>query len=135
MSEVHYLDTSTCIYALKGTHPTIGRELARRSPRDIRVPSIVQGELLYGAEKSEQRTKVLETLARFLDAFEIVPFCTRSAPHYARVRADLERRGTPIGPNDLIIAATVLANNGVLVTHNVKEFGRVKGLRIADWTS
>ena len=135
MIRFFFLDTNTCIYALKGAYPALGREMAGRAPQTIRVPSLVQAELLYGAEKSRQRKKVLAALGAFLAPLQIVPFCSRSAVHYARIRAELERRGTPIGANDLIIASTVLANHGTLVTHNTGEFGRIDGLAMEDWTS
>jgi len=129
-----FLDTDTCIYALKGTYPAIANQVLRRSPNSIKVPAIVKAELLFGAEKSDQRERTLGAIESFLSPFDLVPFGDAAAERYARIRADLERRGEPIGPNDLIIAATVLAAAGTLVTHNTAEFRRVRGLDVVAWT-
>jgi len=130
----YFLDTDICIYALKGLYPAIERHLRSLVPAEIKVPSIVKAELYYGAEKGQNPPRTLAAIERLLLPFEIVAFCGRSAESYSRIRSDLEQRGKPIGPNDLIIAATVAANDGVLVTHNIQEFRRIKGLRLADWT-
>jgi tRNA(fMet)-specific endonuclease VapC len=131
---IHFLDTNTVIYALKGTFPGIPQRIRERSPDEIKIPSIVEAELLYGAEKSSRRTRTLGIVGRFLAPFEIVPFGSQAARHYATIRGELESRGLPIGPNDLVIAATVLARSGVLVTHNTREFERVSALCLEDWT-
>jgi len=101
---------------------------------DVKVPSIVKAELLLGASKSAQPKRTRAVVDAFLFPFEVVPFCGLAAEHYAAVRASLEERGEPIGPNDLVVAATVLAHAGVLVTHNLAEFKRVKRMRTVDWT-
>jgi tRNA(fMet)-specific endonuclease VapC len=130
----YFLDANICIYALKGTYPSIERGLRGRSPQDIKIASIVKAELLYGVEKSDDPKKTLGVLEAFLFPFQVIPFCDTAARHYAIIRHELEKKGHPIGPNDLIIAAIVLARSGTLVTHNVREFGRIKGLRLEDWT-
>jgi len=129
----YFLDTNTCIYALKGSFDEIERRLRRLSPSIVKIPSIVQAELLLGGEKSNQRRKTLKAIRAFLFPYETVPFCERAAEHYARIRAELERKGQPVGPNDLIVAATVMVHRGILVTHNTGEFRRVKGLLLEDW--
>ena len=129
----YFLDTNTCIYALKGIHPPIEKQLRALSPAHVRVASIVKAELLFGARKSQQSRHATEIVEAFLFPFEIVPFCDKGSLCYAQIRLDLEKRGTPIGPNDLILAATVLAHDGTLVTHNTKEFRRVGGLKVEDW--
>ena len=130
----YFLDTNICIYALKGRYPAIGRRMQRLSPAAIKIPSIVKGELLFGAHKSSQSEQTLEVLGRFLFPFEVIPFGDVAAESYARIRADLERRGKPVGPNDLIVAATVMAGGGTLITHNVREFRRIEDLPVEDWT-
>jgi tRNA(fMet)-specific endonuclease VapC len=130
----HFLDTDTCIFALRGTFPRIGERLASLTPDDVKVPAIVLAELVCGALKSSRPRSSLRGVERLLLPFEVVPFCQRCAWAYGRVRAELEAAGTGIGPNDLVVAATVLANEGKLVTHNVREFGRIKGLSLQDWT-
>lgn len=128
-----FLDTDTCTYALKGTYPSILEEIRKLTPEDLKIASIVKAELLFGSRKSSQPGKTLQVLEAFLFPLEIVPFCDTGARFYAELRADLEKKGRPIGPNDLILAATVLAHGGTLVTHNTKEFRRVKKLKVVDW--
>ena len=130
----YHLDTNTCIYALKGRYPAIERRIRRLSPERIKIPALVKAELLLGAEKSQSAKRTREAVEAFLLPFAVVAFGDAAAIAYARIRAELERAGQPIGPNDLIIAATVLAAGGVLVTHDAREFGRVKALKLQDWT-
>ncbi len=103
-------------------------------PDDFGIPAIVRAELLLGVLKSshpERTSKVVET---FLAPYELIPFEQSAAQKYADIRHDLERKGTPIGPNDLIIAATARAGGLILVTHNTDEFSRVPGLMTEDWS-
>jgi tRNA(fMet)-specific endonuclease VapC len=129
---IYLLDTSTCIRYLNGQSTPTKVRLEQLQPRDVNLCSVVKPELLYGAAKSTIRERTLARLKRFFDAFTSLPFDDRSAEAYGAIRADLERQGTPIGPNDLLIAAIALANNAVLVTHNTREFGRVAGLEKED---
>lgn len=128
-----FLDTNTCIYFLKGTYKSIYDELKKRKPEEIKIPSMVKAELLLGVEKSLHREKNFEIYTKFLEPFEIVSFDDRAAIVYAKIRSSLEKKGKIIGPNDLIIAATVIANKGILISHNTKEFKQVTGLQIEDW--
>lgn len=95
---------------------------------------MVRAELLYGAFRSSRREENLQTLAILFQTFRSVPFEDRAAEEYGRLRATLAERGTPIGPNDLLIAATALAQGLIVVTHNIREFGRVPSLKIEDWS-
>jgi tRNA(fMet)-specific endonuclease VapC len=104
-----------------------------RPPSDLRLCSVVVAELYYGAYKSPQPAANLALLASFRPPFLSVPFDDRAAQVYGQIRTDLELKGMPIGPNDLIIAAIALANDLTLVTHNTSEFGRVSGLKLVDW--
>jgi tRNA(fMet)-specific endonuclease VapC len=128
------LDTNICIYWLKGTYPNIGRRLRALSPDQVAIPSVVQAELFFGACKSLSREKTTATVEAFLAPLTIIPFGSAEARQYARIRAEAESAGKPIGPNDLLIAATTLAQGATLVTHNVREFSRVAGLQLEDWT-
>ena len=132
---IHFLDTNICIYFLKGTHPAVKARLLEHDPDDIKIPSIVKAELLYGTEKSKLRDENRKHVDRFLDPFEIVPFDDSAASCYAEIRARTEATGNPVGPNDLIIAATVLPHQGILVTNNIREFQRIQGLKIENWTA
>ena len=130
---MYFLDTNTCIYFLKGTYKSILEEFKKRKPEEIKIPSMVKAELMLGVEKSEQKEKNLEIYTKFLEPFEIVSFDDVSSVFYAKIRGALEKKGKIIGPNDLIIAATVLANKGILISHNIKEFKLVSGLVLEDW--
>jgi len=130
----YFLDTDICIYALEDSDSPFYRRLSVMGPSRIAIPAIVEAELVLGALKSEQKEHNLATIESFLRPFDIIPFSHECTLAYARIRADLESTGTIIGANDLIIAATVVANDGVLVSHNVDEFRRVEGLAVQDWT-
>ena len=130
---IYYLDSNICVYFLKGLYPSIMENIQKINPNNIKIPSIVKAELLYGAEKSQQKSKNLSNINRFLEPFEIIPFDDDCSIIYSRIRSSMELKGTIIGPNDYIIAATVLAKNGILVTNNTKEFERIKSLKIENW--
>jgi tRNA(fMet)-specific endonuclease VapC len=95
--------------------------------------SIVVAELLYGAEKSNNRSRTRARVERFLGPFASLPFDDKCAAEYGIIRASLERQGRPIGGNDLMIAAIARRHDVVLVSHNQREFERVAGLRLEDW--
>ncbi len=118
---------------MKGKFNQLKEILLSKNPNDIKIPAIVKAELLYGAEKSKQRKSNTEKINAFLFALQIVGFGDFETVAYSKIRTSLEKKGLPIGPNDLIIAATVKANDGVLVTNNTKEFERVEGLLIENW--
>jgi len=129
----YFLDTNICVYYLKGMYGSIAENLLRRHPEEIRIPSMVKAELLYGAYRSRRSSVNIELLEEFLFPFRIVGFSDNECIEYARIRAELEAKGTIVGPNDLIIASTVVAHDGVLVTNNEKEFNRVSGLTVENW--
>ncbi len=132
----YLLDTNTCIRLLnQDQNSSVAQRLATHKPADILLCSIVKAELYYGAYKSSRRERNLEKLERFFSQFHSVPFDDQAALQAGKVRAQLTALGTPIGPNDLLIAAIALTNHLALVTNNTKEFGRVAGLQIEDWES
>ena len=126
------LDANVCIEVLRFRHPGVLARYKATDPRDILIPSIVAAELLVGAEKSVRLSAEGEVNA-FLARHTILSFGESEMREYARIRATLERAGTKIGPNDLIVAATVLVAGTTLVTHNVREFSRVPSLPLDDW--
>lgn len=130
---MHFLDTNICIYFLKGTHPQVAQRIMQQAPDTIKIPSVVKAELLFGASKSNKHEENERYIQRFLEPFEIVPFDDDATPFYAAIRSQTEAKGTPVGPNDLIIAATVLSRAGVLVTNNTREFLRIPNLSIINW--
>lgn len=130
---IYCLDTNTCIEAMRNRGSELADRFAAVTPEDIVVPAMVKAELLLGALKSHAPERVRATVARFLSPFEIIPFDDHAVLHYAEIRAHLERQGLPIGPNDLVIAATARSRGLRLVTHNTDEFRRVPGLGLEDW--
>ena len=129
----YFLDTNICIYFLKGVSKKLHNKFLQVNPNDIKIPAIVKAELLYGVEKSIKKKENLNFVNNFLLPFEIIPFDDSSAGFYSKIRFTLEKKGNIIGPNDLIIASIVLRNKGTLVTNNIKEFQRVKGLKVINW--
>ncbi len=128
------LDTNICIYALK-QHQTVLRHLLSQSRADVAVSVISEAELRTGAAKSTAAAKTLRLVENFLRPLSIVDFVSSDAAAYAGVRAKLERSGTPIGPLDTLIAAQAVARTLVLVSNNEREFRRVGGLRVENWTT
>jgi tRNA(fMet)-specific endonuclease VapC len=131
---MYFLDTNICVYFLSDKFSHIKEKMTQISQKDISLPVIVMAELYYGAAKSERKEHNLERYFRFISLYDIVSFDNKAAQAYGDIRAALEAKGLPIGGNDLLIAASALANNAVLVTNNVREFSRVNGLIIEDWT-
>jgi tRNA(fMet)-specific endonuclease VapC len=126
------LDTNIIVFYFKGMPSVVARILAMEGP-ELAIPSVVAYELEYGTLKARgPRRKELVT--RLLKDSVQVPFDHEAAHEAARIRIELERHGSVIGPLDLLIAGTALSRGAVLVTNNTREFSRVKGLRLADWT-
>lgn len=131
---MYCLDTNTCIDWLKARSVHL-LETARQTPRRLLlVPSMVRAELLFGAEMSKFRESERREVEIFLSSFRTLPFDDLAAEHHAQIRAHLERKGLRIGAKDEVIAATARANNVILVTGNTREFARIPGLKIEDWT-
>src|SRR5580658_1202408 len=101
----------------------------------LAISSISLAELEFGEAKSDQPSRSLKVFREFLREIPVLPFDESGARIYGQVRAELERRGLGIGGNDLLISATALAHNLVLVTRDIGEFGRVDGLRVEDWST
>jgi len=131
---IYFFDTDMCIYYLVGKYPRLFSKLLSNKPDNIKIPAIVKTELIYSAEKSIKREDNLSKVSSFLLPYEIVPFDSTGADYYGKIRMKLEKNGTLIGPNDLLIAAIVMTKNAVLVTNNTREFSRVEGLQIENWT-
>ncbi len=129
----YLLDTNICIYIIKKQPVSVINKFKRLSIGDIGISSITLAELNYGVEKSQHPQKNKSALEEFILSLEIVSFDERAAYHYGDMRAELEKKGTPIGPLDLLIAAHARSLDLVLVTNNKKEFARVSKLKIEDW--
>ena len=126
------LDTNALIHALKGMGQ-LKQKVEQTRPSDLAIPAVVVYELEFGSLGSRNPEARKRELKRLLDILPVLPFDGNAARYAARIRFDLERSGESIGPLDTLIAGTVLANGATLVTHNLKEFSRVPGLRVEDW--
>lgn len=128
-----FLDSDICIHFLNGKDPDLIKRFQAHSPTDLKVASVVQAELLFGVASSKKIRENGSKLTKFLEPYDIVPFDGRAASVYAQIRFELSKKGNLIGPNDLILAATVMANQGTLVTRNIGEFRRLESLNIETW--
>ncbi len=129
----YLLDTNVCVRYLAGRSRVLRTRLEATPPNQLTVCSVVKAELRYGAHKGQRTEATLQAQDIFLAQLHSLPFDDAAAENYGRIRALLERAGTPIGANDLLIAAIALANQQVLVTHNTAEFCRVPDLAVEDW--
>lgn len=132
---IYMLDTDTCIFIMRrSSEKLLSRIQAVPLPQQV-ISVVTYAELLYGiqvsAKKKGNQTAVDE-LVRHLDIYE---WSVAAAKHYAEIRADLKKKGQLIGANDLLIAAHARSVDAVIVTNNVKDFGRVKGLKVENWTT
>jgi tRNA(fMet)-specific endonuclease VapC len=130
---IYLLDTNACIVYLNGRNLNLKSRIKPNLDSDIAVCSPVKAELFYGARKSNNPSRNLALQRKFLSRFVSLPFDDKAAEIFGVIRAQLNKLGTPIGPFDLQIAAIALANDLILVTHNVNEFSRVQGLNLEDW--
>jgi len=129
---MYLLDTNACIRILNNTSPILISRLKQHNPLEILLCSVVKAELTYGAYHSSRAAENLRLLNRFFDPYLSIPFDDSCIEAYGQIRSDLIRRGTPIGPNDLLIAATAVANNLTLITANTNVFSHVAGLLLAN---
>ena len=126
------LDTNTCIAIIK-KHPVALKKLRGKSIGQVGISSVTLGELAFGIAKSSRPQDARGALEEFLLALEVANFDDRAAMIYGDVRWSLTRHGKPIGPLDTLIGSHATALDAILVTHNTREFSRIKGLRIEDW--
>lgn len=126
------LDTNIAIYVIKRKPKELLTVFNQHAGR-MSISSITLAELLHGVEKSQQPERNLNQVEDFVSRLEVLDYGTGAAAHYGDIRAGLERRGTPIGVNDLHIAAHARSAGLTLVTNNEREFERIQGLRIDNW--
>jgi tRNA(fMet)-specific endonuclease VapC len=129
---MHVLDTNTLIYFFKGLG-RVAENLLARTPKEVAIPSIVVFELEVGIARSVSPQKRKQQLKEFTSVVQVLPFGYSEAVAAASIRVQLERQGQLIGPYDILIAAVALSNRGILITHNTREFKRIKGLQLEDW--
>jgi tRNA(fMet)-specific endonuclease VapC len=126
------LDTNIVIYVLK-RRPIELLEVFNRHAGQMCISSITLAELLHGVEKSSMPDHNLLKVEDFISRLEVLSYGTKAASHYGEIRAGLERKGTPIGVNDLHIAGHARSEGLTLVSNNIREFERVEALRVVNW--
>ena len=129
----YMLDTNICIYLIKNKSECVLKKLQEHEYSEICISSVTYAELVHGVEKSQAVEKNRLALAILLANIEIMNFDTLAAEEYGKIRADLEKAGTPIGPMDMMIAGHAKSLGYTIVTNNTKEFMRVSGLLIENW--
>ena len=127
------LDINICIYIAKHNPATVRARFERLRADELAMSVITWGELQFGAEKSKARTKALVALKQLQSVIQIAPIGETAGQHYGEIRSVLERKGQPIGNNDLWIAAHARAEGWTLVTNNEREFRRVPRLVVENW--
>ena len=131
---MYLLDTNICLYAINGRHPNLNKHLFSVHPDDILISSITISELEYGAAKSRWGDRTRQIMHAFLANYEVLPFDEQDAALFGVIRASLESQGNNIGILDAMIGAQGVARNLTVVTHNTKEFIRIPGITLEDWT-
>ena len=130
----YMLDTNICIYAIKHKPDIVIKKFLSHDPEEICISAITYAELMHGVEKSMAVGKNRVAMSLFLSPITILQFDERAAEEYGRIKAELEKKGTPIGPMDTLIAGHARSSGLILVTNNTGEFSRVTGLAVEDWT-
>ena len=128
------LDTNICMHLIKQKNPKILAYLKKHAIGEIGISSITLAELQYGVANSDYIRRNREALHEFILPLEIADFDKKAAEVYGNVRANLEKAGSPIGSMDMLIGSHALSLGVTLVTNNIREFNRIKGLKVVDWT-
>ena len=134
MRRRYMLDTDICIYLAKNQHPQVTARFERLKPEQLVMSAITYGELQYGANKSYQRSRTLSQLAELIQYIPVESLTSSAARAYGKIRATLERQGRMIGNNNLWIGAHAMALEVTLATNNEREFKRIAGLSVENWT-
>ena len=130
----YLLDTNICIYLIRNKSSAVLARLKRHAITDVAIAAVTAAELQYGVHKSARPQQNQQALDQFLVPLTILPFDESATAAYGRLRAYLEKQGTPIGALDTLIAAQAVSQNLNMVTNNVREFVRVPDLIVEDWT-
>jgi tRNA(fMet)-specific endonuclease VapC len=130
----YILDTNICIYIIKKRPINVFKKFRSLSVGSIGISSITLAELQFGIMKSSNPEKNQEALDKFLIPLEIIDFGVNATIEYGKIRAEMEKNGTPIGPLDTLIASHAKSLDLILVTNNEREFERIVGLKIENWT-
>jgi tRNA(fMet)-specific endonuclease VapC len=130
----YLLDTNICIVIIRKKSPLAFQKVTQQTITDVVLSTLTVAELQYGVHKSADPLKNQQALDQFLVPFTLLDFDFQAAQEYGKIRAYLEKQGISIGSIDTLLAAQALAYSLIMVTNNVKEFSRVPGLQIEDWT-
>ena len=130
----YLLDTNICILLIGKKSPSILQKLTQQTYTDVAISSLTIAELQYGVQKSKRPVQNQQALNHFLLPLTTIPFDEQAVVKYGEIRTHLEAQGTPIGAIDTLLAAQALSHNLVVVTNNVREFARVPGLTVEDWS-
>lgn len=131
---LYVLDTDTCSYLIRGASVTLDARIAKAEPQSLAISAVTRGELMFGLEKRGKPPALSRLVIGFLERMAVMPWDASAADQFARLRAVLERSGTPIGVMDTMIAGHALALGATLVTNNQKHFQKVAGLKMENWT-
>jgi tRNA(fMet)-specific endonuclease VapC len=130
---LYLLDTDTCSYVIRGASAGLDARLARAAAGSLAISSVTRAELRFGLEKRGNPRALSRVVGTFLDQIAVLPWDVAAADQFARLRAQLERAGTPIGVFDTMIAGHSIALKAILVTNNRRHFEKVRSLRIENW--
>jgi tRNA(fMet)-specific endonuclease VapC len=130
---LYMLDTDTCAFILRRSSPTLLTRIQAVPLQQQAASVITLAELLYGVQVSSKKKANRAAVDELMRHLTVVEWSRDAAEHYAEIRADLKKKGQLIGSNDLLIAAHARSTGAVVVTNNVKDFGRVKGLEVENW--
>jgi tRNA(fMet)-specific endonuclease VapC len=133
MAVLYLLDTNTASYVIKGNMPKVRERLLAVPMAEVGISAVTEAELRFGVVRLTGAVKLAKAVEEFLLRVEILPWNSDAAKRYAQLRADLEKKGEPMGNLDMMIAAQALAAEAVLVTHD-GVFRKVKGLKVEDWS-
>ena len=129
----YLLDTNICIYLIKKHPPEVLEKFRQHSPQEVAISIITLFELQYGVEKSQYRQRSEDALFKFIRPLNIIDQDRSSALEAANIRAQLEIKGIPVGPYDLLIAGLARSQDMILVTNNTREFERIDDLQLENW--
>ena len=131
---LYLLDTDTCSYAIRGASAALDAALVAAAPGSLAVSAVTRAELVFGLEKRGNPRALARAIHGFLDRIAVMPWDGAAADQFARLRAQLERAGTPIGVFDTMIAGHALSLNAILVSNNTRHFQKVRALKSENWT-
>lgn len=131
---MYLLDSNICIFLIRNKSLLLRERIKMYSPSLLHLSVITVAELEYGAAKSKNPVKEHQAVLDFVSPFKIIDFKPNDAENFGLIRAYLEKKGTPIEPYDMEIAAQAMTNNLIVVTNNVGEFERVPWIKVEDWT-